>query len=101
MHRFLVFCVAFLGIAIVSQAAENAAAKEPPQRRGKARGEQATGSFVLKPARVYDGVEAKPHEGWVVVVRGPRIIALGRRRTPGLQRALASSSCPAQHFCLA
>jgi imidazolonepropionase-like amidohydrolase len=77
MHRFLVFCVALLGIVIVSLTADNAAGREPPQRRGKARGEQATGSVVLKPARVYDGVEAKPHEGWVVVVRGQRIESAG------------------------
>jgi imidazolonepropionase-like amidohydrolase len=32
---------------------------------------------VLKPARVFDGVTAKPHDGWVVVVRGERIDAAG------------------------
>ena len=33
--------------------------------------------IVLKPARVWDGVAAKPHEGWIVVVRGERIVAAG------------------------
>ena len=33
--------------------------------------------IVLKPARVFDGVAVKPHEGWVVVVRGDRIDAAG------------------------
>jgi imidazolonepropionase-like amidohydrolase len=32
---------------------------------------------VLKPARVFDGATPKPHEGWVVVVRGERIEAAG------------------------
>src|SRR5262249_47539880 len=32
---------------------------------------------LLKPARVFDGVAAKPHEGWVVLVRGERIEAAG------------------------
>jgi imidazolonepropionase-like amidohydrolase len=35
------------------------------------------GVVVLKPARVFDGIDAKPHEGWVVVVRGERIDAAG------------------------
>ena len=32
---------------------------------------------LLKPARVFDGINAQPHEGWVVVVRGDRIAAVG------------------------
>ena len=32
---------------------------------------------VLKPARVFDGVDPKPHEGWVVVVRGEKIESAG------------------------
>ncbi|WP_257459299.1 amidohydrolase family protein [Archangium lipolyticum] len=34
-------------------------------------------SFLLRPARVFDGVSAKPQEGWVVLVRGDRIAAVG------------------------
>src|SRR3954468_6956899 len=34
-------------------------------------------AILLKPARVFDGVEAKPHEGWVVLVRGDKIEAAG------------------------
>jgi imidazolonepropionase-like amidohydrolase len=33
--------------------------------------------LVLRPARVFDGVHAASHEGWVVVVRGDRIDAAG------------------------
>jgi imidazolonepropionase-like amidohydrolase len=36
-----------------------------------------TNPILLKPARVYDGVEAKPHEGWVVLVRGDKIEKAG------------------------
>jgi imidazolonepropionase-like amidohydrolase len=34
-------------------------------------------TFLLRPARVFDGVSAKPQEGWVVLVRGERIAAAG------------------------
>jgi imidazolonepropionase-like amidohydrolase len=34
-------------------------------------------SVLLKPARVFDGVTPKPHEGWVVLVRGERIVNAG------------------------
>ncbi len=33
--------------------------------------------IVLKPSRVFDGVNPKPHEGWIVVVRGRKIEAAG------------------------
>src|SRR5580704_9238339 len=29
--------------------------------------------LFLKPARVFDGVNDEPHEGWIVLVRGERI----------------------------
>ncbi|MFL5386164.1 MAG: amidohydrolase family protein [Longimicrobiaceae bacterium] len=32
---------------------------------------------LLRPARVFDGVDAQPHEGWVVLVREGRIAAAG------------------------
>ena len=32
---------------------------------------------LLRPARVFDGVSAAPHEGWVVLVEGERIAAAG------------------------
>jgi len=44
-------------------------------RPGKASGSGQV--LVLKPARVFDGVEKDAHEGWVVVVRGDRIAAAG------------------------
>ena len=33
--------------------------------------------LLIRPARVWDGVTAAPHEGWVVLVRGNRIEAAG------------------------
>jgi imidazolonepropionase-like amidohydrolase len=44
--------------------------------RGGGAGGGAT-TYVLKPARVFDGESAQPHQGWVVVVRGQRIEAAG------------------------
>ena len=34
-------------------------------------------AYLLRPARVFDGVSARPNEGWVVLVRGERIEAVG------------------------
>ncbi len=34
-------------------------------------------AFVLKPDRVFDGVDEQTHAGWVVVVRGAKIQAIG------------------------
>src|SRR5437660_1641229 len=33
--------------------------------------------LILKPARVFDGVNPKTHEGWVVLVKGNRIQSAG------------------------
>ena len=34
-------------------------------------------AILLRPARVFDGVDSRPHEGWSVLVRGERIEAAG------------------------
>ncbi len=34
-------------------------------------------AYVLKPVRIFDGESAQLHEGWAVVVRGPRIESVG------------------------
>ena len=34
-------------------------------------------ALVLRPDRVFDGIAEAPHTGWIVVVRGDRIIAAG------------------------
>lgn len=35
------------------------------------------GTLLLRPARVFDGVDPRPHEGWSVLVEGERIAAAG------------------------
>jgi imidazolonepropionase-like amidohydrolase len=37
--------------------------------------------YLLKPARVFDGVDPKPHDGWAVIVRGDRIESAGLLQT--------------------
>jgi len=34
-------------------------------------------AVLLRPARLFDGVDPRPHEGWAVLVRGDRIEAVG------------------------
>jgi imidazolonepropionase-like amidohydrolase len=41
----------------------------------------ASQAVLIRPARVFDGVDPRPHEGWQVLVRGDRILAAG----PNLQ----------------
>jgi imidazolonepropionase-like amidohydrolase len=43
---------------------------------GRAAG-QTSAPVLLKPARVFDGLEATPHDGWVVLIRGERIEKVG------------------------
>src|SRR5690349_9700531 len=38
---------------------------------------QTAGAYLLKPAHVFDGESAELHDGWVVLVRGERIEAVG------------------------
>jgi imidazolonepropionase-like amidohydrolase len=42
-----------------------------------AQGYPAGAPLLLRPARVFDGVDPRPHEGWQVLVRGERIEAAG------------------------
>ncbi len=58
---------ALCGVAsALAAGAPTSASNEAPQ-----------GAYLLKPARVFDGVDPKPHEGWLVLVRGERIEAVG------------------------
>jgi imidazolonepropionase-like amidohydrolase len=56
------FLAAILLLAAPAAAAQ---AAPPPQ------------PLLLRPARVFDAVDAQPHEGWVVLVRDGRIAAVG------------------------
>ncbi len=57
-----------------------AASAQGPAGRGGRRARAAAAvarPIVLKPARVFDGVNPEAHDGWAVVVRGDRIEAAG------------------------
>jgi imidazolonepropionase-like amidohydrolase len=56
------------GAATTTTAAATTAARDP--------------AYLLKPARVFDGVDPKPHEGWTVLVRGDKIEAVGPAVAP-------------------
>jgi len=43
--------------------------------------QSSTKSYLLAPARVFDGTTDRPHEGWVVLVQGNRISAAGPAAT--------------------
>lgn len=62
MRRFAVF-LSLLGAPLAAQTATPSAA--PPS------------SYLLRPARVFDGFSAQANENWAVLVRGDRIVAAG------------------------
>lgn len=62
---------AAVSIAIILTLCSAMPSAQAPQGRGG----QAEQAWLLKPARVFDGDVM--HEGWAVVVRGPRIEAVG------------------------
>jgi imidazolonepropionase-like amidohydrolase len=72
MNRVLLtgFCAFFASVGLGSQ--EPAGPKAGRPDKGKP-----AGPVLLKPARVFDGVAARAHEGWVVLVHGDRIEAAG------------------------
>jgi imidazolonepropionase-like amidohydrolase len=34
-------------------------------------------AILIRPARVFDGLDPRPHEGWEVLIKGERIVAVG------------------------
>jgi imidazolonepropionase-like amidohydrolase len=65
--------VRLLGFSALVLCAASTMAATPPPAAEPAR--------LLRPARVFDGVDLKPHEGWVVLVRGDKIEAVGANVT--------------------
>jgi hypothetical protein len=47
-------------------------------------------AILLRPARVFDGVDPRPHQGWSVLVRGERIEAVG----PSVAVPAGAEICP-------
>jgi imidazolonepropionase-like amidohydrolase len=62
------FCLVFCTV-LGGPSGRVAGAGDSPARDGR--------PVVLKPARVFDGVSRETHTGWVVVVRGDRIVSAG------------------------
>jgi len=73
MSPIRAFAVALLSCTVATTAAV-AQANTRPAQDAKPQTPQST---LLKPARVFDGVTAEPHEGWVVLVTGDKIAAAG------------------------
>lgn len=49
---------------------------------------------LLVPARVWDGSAARPHEGWEVLVRGNRIVAVGPHESLSVPSGTAAITLP-------
>ncbi len=74
MSPIRAFAVALLSCTVATTIAVAQAANTRPAQDAKPQTPQST---LLKPARVFDGVTAEPHEGWVVLVTGDKIAAAG------------------------
>jgi imidazolonepropionase-like amidohydrolase len=71
----LVLVSACLALALVGLGASSWQRTEPAFAQPAADDEPTL--WVLKPARVFDGVTAKVHENWLVVIRGDKIDSAG------------------------
>ena len=69
----------FLQRSILSSAGVFICSLLPEVLTGKSRNQktESGAAQLLKPARVFNGEDGKIHEGWVVLVRGERIAAVG------------------------
>ena len=71
MHAYRASVVAFRWFAAFLAVTSPATGQADNARQQPAR------STLLRPARVFDGVTPEPHAGWVVLVTGERIAAVG------------------------
>ncbi len=67
----------FVVMLCLSTGIGSAWAQGPAGRGGRRARAVASRPIVLKPARVFDGVNLDAHDGWAVVVRGDRIETAG------------------------
>ena len=68
---------AFVAALLSCTIASSAVAAQAGARPGSDSNQQPPQSTLLKPARVFDGLAAEPHAGWVVLVTGDKIAAVG------------------------
>ncbi|MDQ1728668.1 MAG: hypothetical protein QOD33_793 [Pyrinomonadaceae bacterium] len=68
--RRLVWFVVVISVWAISQLAPLGRTQTPVPKPPES-------SYLLKPARVFDGESVQLHEGWVVLVRGEKIAAFG------------------------
>jgi imidazolonepropionase-like amidohydrolase len=81
-RRLLAVCLlGVLGLADVLPGGTERAAHTGTSIHKEAQQREEPALLVLKPARVFDGVGATAHDGWVVVVRGSKIDAVGPEAT--------------------
>jgi imidazolonepropionase-like amidohydrolase len=73
MKRFALVALC-LGVAASVCPAPESSRDKKPAPAGEAGDDR---PIVLRPARVFDGLAAESHEGWVVLVRGEKIEAAG------------------------
>ena len=66
-----------LVVALLSCAVAPSAVAAQATGRPSATAQQPPQSTLLKPARVFDGLAPEPHAGWVVLVTGDKIAAVG------------------------
>jgi imidazolonepropionase-like amidohydrolase len=64
-------------VAAFSSLAAFFAITSPATAQGDNARQQPPRSTLLRPARVFDGIASEPHVGWVVLVTGERIAAVG------------------------
>src|SRR6185503_11508101 len=62
----------FLVVAVIC-----AFAQINPSAQGQATSPHTETVYLLKPAHIFDGASAELHDGWVVLVRGEKIEAVG------------------------
>jgi imidazolonepropionase-like amidohydrolase len=69
--------VLLLGVSWWAAAAALPPAAHATPPAGSPNNPPAEASWLLQPERVFDGIDPKPHAGWMVLVRGERIMAVG------------------------
>ena len=78
----------------------------PGCRAGRGRGaspeaRRAAPPVVLRPARVFDGINPEAHDGWAVVVRGDRIEAVGPAGEVKVPEGARTIDLPGRRSCRA